>query len=233
MAEEKKPAVSSDEIEKALSILGNLEGQKPASVAPAADDIDAQIEELRKKKEELIQKSAENNLNKGVDTDQLIKSITDELGSRFEAVASISKSLLDNQEELSARNQELVAKNNELVEINSTLMKSIDALQSSIDTISKSVTEIANSPINKIGAFRTATAVERFQQPDNRNEISLSRDKRKVVGMLLKSLDTEEGQRRLGDVVGMIENGFVDESNFGYISKAVRNEIGEGFNVVL
>lgn len=230
-----KPLVSEEEIEKALKILGGLhsdemiEKSTTQSTDANTDDLDEQIAKLQRQKEERIQKSSETNIGKGeeINYDALAKSVSDELGSKFEAFANISKSLMSSHQELS-QNNEL------LIEQNTTLLKSVEELTDKLNILSKSVEEIAESPINKVGSFKRVSALEKFEKSVDNNgkeTLSLTRDKRKVLQALSKSLDTEEGQRRLGDVVGCIENGFIDQSNGAIIMKSVMNEIGGDYNI--
>lgn len=238
MSDIKNPLVSEEEIEKALKILGGLHSEEVIEKSTAStaiddtNDLDEQIAELQRQKEaRLLQKSSETNIGGGkeVDYDALVKSINNELGSKFEAFANISKSLMTSYQELS-QNDEF------LKEQNSSLLKSVEELTEKLSTLSKSVEEIAESPVNKIGAFKRVSALEKFEKSVDNNgkeTLSLVRDKRKVLNALSKSLDTEEGQRRLGDVVGCIENSFIDQQNASFILKAVTNEIGGDFNITL
>ena len=219
--------VTDDEIKKALDILS---GGRPDDIEKGQgndlSDIDKQILELQAKKEALS-KGADNELGvKTPNTDEIVKAVSNELSSKFESFANISKSLMD--ENALAKSQ-----NSELVKINQDLQKS---LQENTDLIQKALTqigEIANSPMGKLGAFTKASQVERFKTPaaDGKEVLSLSVDRKKVLGMLEKGLETEEGCKRLAPIIGTIENRYVTEENFAFLKKSVENELGGNFNI--
>lgn len=197
-----KTLITDEEIEKALQVLGEkVDLQEPHNLQGQGN----------------------------VDYEELVKSINDEIDSKFESFANISKSIVEDY-------HEFIGRSKVLDEQNDTLLKAVERLSTRLEDLSKSVDEIANSPINKLVSFKKAAAVERFgkgSEGNGKETISLTKDKRKVLSALSKSIDTKEGQQRLGDVVACIENGFIDQSNAAFILKSVTNEIGGDYNITL
>ena len=230
------PLVEQEEIQKALETLELLSEQDTLQKSvdtdtakhndnPAIADIDSQIATLQAKKEQLS-KGVESNINTE-GNDDLFKSLRDEFGSRFSSIAQISKSILDSHESL-------LAKNEELTEQNESLTKSLGDVTKKLDEITKAVNDMANNPINRLGSFSKLRSVERFPEGEKGKEtLSLSRDKKQILDRLSKSLESEDGQRRLGSVVGLIENGLIYQENFNEISKSVQNELGGDVNITM
>ena len=235
MADKDKTLLTDDDIQKALNVLNGItEPEKKddlsKSIDPEDAEIDRKIAELQALKTNRLNKSAENEITPApsAQVDEIVKSVVDSLSSKFESVANISKSLFDGYEELNQAN----LSNTERTE---ALSKSIDSITTSLDEIKKSLDEIGNSPVGKLITGKTMKGVSRFpegQDNSGKETISLTGDKRKILGRLAKSLDTEEGQRRLGDIVGLIENGYVTSDNFGYIQKSLQNELGGDINII-
>jgi len=194
--------LTDEEIQKALSVLEGIgEGQN-------------QI---------LMEK--EDDLNKSEVVD-LLKSLKSEFASKFESLGTINQVLIE-------ENQELRKSNEEVTTFNEDLRDEIDSIKKSLGESLELIKQMANSPINKLGTTLTKSIqVEKFGQgSDGKENLSLTKDKHKVLGLLTKSLETEEGCKRIGQTVGLIENGFINAHNFGYLQKSVQNEIGDKYNI--
>jgi hypothetical protein len=221
MSEEKKGVeITDEEIQKALDVLGELE---------TADDISKSIDEdmaaMNKeipKKEDNFEKSEKQELpTNTIDTDEIVKSLSASFDSKFQSLARINKYLVDENESLKDANEEI--------------RKSLSNTQETLEKVLSLTEEMANSPINRLGSFKKANAIERFEKSteDGKEQLSITRDKRKILNMISKSLDTEEGQRRLSDVVPLVENGLVNQESFGFIKKSLENEIGGNFTITI
>lgn len=204
--------VSEEDIQKALAILEEFSTDEAEDIKKAEE---VEIPEGEEAKEE------ETSSKEEIDYDSIVKAVSNELSSKFQSLARVNKFLVEENEELK--------------EINSEIKKSITEQGERLEKMFGLVEQMANSPINKLGSFTKAVQVEKFGngQDNGKEQLSVTRDKRKITSLLMKSLDTEEGQRRLGDVVGLVENGFVNQENFGYIKKSLENEFGGNYNIVI
>lgn len=204
--------VSEEDIQKALAILEEFSTDEAEDIKKAEE---VEIPEGEEAKEE------ETSSKEEIDYDSIVKAVSNELSSKFQSLARVNKFLVEENEELK--------------EINSEIKKSITEQGERLEKMFCLVEQMANSPINKLGSFTKAVQVEKFGngQDNGKEQLSVTRDKRKITSLLMKSLDTEEGQRRLGDVVGLVENGFVNQENFGYIKKSLENEFGGNYNIVI
>lgn len=174
------------------------------------------------------------NLNKGEggSVEDLVKSLGQDLNSKLQSIGAVTRYLISENESLAKANAELKDSNEQIIKSLSSLGESLE----SITKIEELVSEMANSPFNKLsGTLKKSIAVEKFAQEknDGKEVLSLTNDKRKVLNLLEKSLSTEEGQRRLGNVVGLIENGYVNNDNYGFLEKSVANEIGSQYKITL
>lgn len=160
----------------------------------------------------------------------LIKGLGEDLNSKLKSIGSVSRFLIGENEKLSTRNEELALQNEAIQKSLTSQQEMLEKSLTSQQEMMEMMEELANSPLNKLsGTLKKSIAVDKFEKSVNSDgfkTLSFSKDKRQVLGILMKSLETEEGQRRLGQTVGLIENGFVNQGNFGYISKSVQNEIG-------
>lgn len=204
--------VSEEDIQKALAILEEFSTDEAEDIKKAEE---VEIPEGEEAKEE------ETSSKEEIDYDSIVKAVSNELSSKFQSLARVNKFLVEENEELKG--------------INSEIKKSITEQGERLEKMFGLVEQMANSPINKLGSFTKAVQVEKFGngQDNGKEQLSVTRDKRKITSLLMKSLDTEEGQRRLGDVVGLVENGFVNQENFGYIKKSLENEFGGNYNIVI
>lgn len=201
--------VTDEELQKALNLLEGL--------TKSEDD------ELNTDKQ---------NLNKGEDNsiEDLVKSLGQDLNSKLQSIGSVTRYLI-------SENESLTKTNSELKESNELIQKSLTDLNDKLEGISEMkelISDMANSPFNKLaGTLKKSIAVEKFgkEKEDGKESLSLTKDKRKVLGLLEKSLQTEEGQKRLGNVVGLIENGYVNNDNYDFLEKSVMNEIGTQYKI--
>ena len=223
MSEEKKGVeITDEEIQKALDVLGELETADDISKS-IDDDLEA-LGNNEPKKEEAkpLEKSEKQELpiNK-IDTDEIVKSLSASFDSKFQSLARINKYLVDENESLKDANEEI--------------RKSLSNTQETLEKVLSLTEEMANSPINRLGSLKKANAIERFEKSpeDGKEQLSITRDKRKILNMLSKSLETEEGQRRMSDVVPLVENGLVNQESFGFIKKSLENEIGGNFTITI
>lgn len=178
--------------------------------------------------EGLSDTAVENQDNEGDDVNLLIKSLHFDFDSKIKSIGAVNQFLIE-------QNENLVEQNSSLKETNETILKSLDSVLSHVEKMSETIEDMASSPINQLNTtLKKSIAVEKFgKQGDEKPVLSLTRDKRKILGMLEKSLSNEEGQRRLGNVIGLIENGFVGQENFTYIQKSIENEIGGNNQITL
>lgn len=219
--------VTDEEIQKALDVLkGGKSDDIEKGQKEDLSEIDKQILELQAKKQAL-EKGAKNDLGENsLNTDEIVKAVSEELGSKFESFANISKSLMD-------ENAETKKQNEELVKINQELQKSVTENSDLLKKAIEQIDQMANTPIGKLGAFTKATQVERFKTApvDGKETLSLSGDRKKILGLLEKGLETKEGCERLAPIIGLIENRYVTEDNFTHLKKSVENELGSNFNI--
>lgn len=234
MSKNSKTLLTDEEISKAMDVLNQFNTGEVDSIEKSTDndlsDIDQQIADLQAKKEQRLQKSTNNDINPepAAQVDAIVKAVADELSTKFEAFANISKSILDSHDDLSTSTSENAKRTDDL-------SKAIDGMNEKFDLLQKSIQEIADSPMGKLGSFKSVKGVERFAESRENNgkeTLSITRDKRVILGRLMKSLDTEEGVNRIGNVVGLVENGYVNEDNFGLIQKSLQNELGVDVNIV-
>lgn len=174
------------------------------------------------------------NLNKGEggSVEDLVKSLGQDLNSKLQSIGSVTRYLISENESLTKVNSELKESNEKIIKSLSDFGESLEA----IAEIKELVSEMANSPLNKLsGTLKKSIAIEKFEQEksDGKEVLSLTNDKRRVLNLLEKSLSTEEGQRRLGNVIGLIENGYVNNDNYGFLEKSVANEIGSQYKITL
>lgn len=176
--------------------------------------------------EGLSDTTVENQENEGDDVNSLIKSLHYDFDAKIKSIGAVNQFLIE-------QNETLVEQNTSLKETNETILKSLGTVLGHVEKMSETIEDMASSPINQLNTtLKKSIAIEKFgKEEDGKPVLSLSRDKRKVLGMLEKSLQTEEGQRRLSNVVGLIENGYVNQENFQYIQKSLENEIG-GNNLI-
>jgi len=222
-----KKVVTEEEIQSALNFLeGFSKGDKPdfggKCKEKEPDDDDDDIDENGNKKIKKSEKEKEPD-NDADDTKALVKSLRSDFDSRNKALGTINKFLVD--------------QNAELIGINTDLQKSINTMAERLENIGGLVEEMANSPFNKLaGTIKKSIAVDKFGKEENvdgKKALSLTQNKREVLNLLVKSLNDEEGQRRLGNVVGLIENGYVNQNNFEALKKSVENEIGGNYIINL
>jgi chromosome segregation ATPase len=188
-------------------------------------------EEIKKALDTLDGLSGENRENHNTEDDDvndLIKSLHSDFDAKIKSIGAVNQFLIQ-------QNETLVEQNSSLSETNETILKSLDSVLSHVEKMSETIEDMASSPINQLNTtLKKSIAVEKFGgEADEKPVLSLTRDKRKILGMLEKSLSTEEGQRRLSNVVGLIENGFVGQENFTYIRKSIENEIGVNNQITL
>ena len=230
MSEEIKK-VTDEEIKKAFSVLEELtneggeegitedlnkgENGKPP-VAEEGDDRGGE---------------AEDNIEKGVtptEISNLFKSFSDDFNSKIQSLGHINKFLVDENESLRKSNEEISKSLGET-------QKSLEDNQETLGEVLKLTKEMANSPINKIGSSLVkSNAIEKFEKGGDDSEgkqLSVTKDKRKILNMLMKSLDSEEGCKRLGDTVSLVENGLVDQHSFDDVKKSIENEIGGDYKI--
>lgn len=195
--------LTDEEIQKAISVLEGIgEGQK-------------QPESTQK----------ETDLNKSEVVD-ILKSLQAEFTSKFESLGTINQTLIE-------ENSDLRKSNEELNELTGEMREELNSIKKSMSESLELIKQMANSPINKLGTTLTKSVqVEKFGQvSDGKEVLSLTKDKHKVLNILSKSLDTEEGCKRLGTTIGLIENGYINGQNFAQIQKSVQNEIGGQYNI--
>lgn len=200
-----KKELLDNEIQKALDLLDEISN--------TSNDTDS------------LFKSLENDENKQVNSNlndeaiELIKSMQTDFNSKLSSLGKINRFLVDENETVKSNNEQII--------------KSLGETNEKLSKVSELIEQMANSPINKLGSTLTKSIqIEKFaQESGGKRVLSLSRDKRTVLGMLEKALNTEEGARRLGNVIGLIENSYVDQSNFSQIQKSVENEIGSEFKI--
>jgi regulator of replication initiation timing len=195
--------LTDEEIQKAISVLEGIgEGQK-------------QPESTQK----------ETDLNKSEVVD-ILKSLQAEFTSKFESLGTINQTLIE-------ENSDLRKSNEELNELTGEMREELNSIKKSMSESLELIKQMANSPINKLGTTLTKSVqVEKFGQvSDGKEALSLTKDKHKVLNILSKSLDTEEGCKRLGTTIGLIENGYINGQNFAQIQKSVQNEIGGQYNI--
>lgn len=215
--------ITDEEIQKALSVLNQIGAEDTDIEKSNPDDIDNDEDGKKadEKAKEAIEKSEKVEDKSPVLAD-LIKSMHDDFSSKVQSLAHI--------------NQYLVQENEELKKSNEDILKSLTEQTGLLNKVLEATNEMANSPLNRLGnTIKKSVQIEKFDNQngsEGKRTISLTQNKREVLGMLEKSLDTEEGQKRLGQVVGLIENGFVDQENFNFLQKSVQNEIGGDFNIV-
>jgi methyl-accepting chemotaxis protein len=233
-----KSLLTDEEISKALDTLNQFSAGSDTlekSTDIELSELDRQIAELQAKKDLKLQKSVDNDIKPEptAQVDAIVKAVADELSSKFEAFANVSKSILDSHEALNEGNLEAVKKSDELSKAVIAINESLETFKESLGTLQKSVQEIADSPVGKLASFKSVKGVERFAENrnDGKETLSLSRDKRVILARLEKSLESEDGQRRLGNVIGLIENGFANEENFRDIQKSLQNELGGDINI--
>lgn len=186
-------------------------------------------EEIKKALDTLDGLSDENRENHNTESDDvndLIKSLHSDFDAKIKSIGAVNQFLIQ-------QNETLVDQNTSLKETNETILKSLGTVLGHVEKMSETIEDMASSPINQLNTtLKKSIAIEKFgKEEDGKPVLSLLRDKRKVLGMLEKSLQTEEGQRRLSNVVGLIENGYVNQENFQYIQKSLENEIG-GNNLI-
>lgn len=231
--------LTDEEISKAMQVLNQFSTGIEDDIVKSTDtelsDLDHQIAELQAKKDQKIQKSVNSDINPEptAQVDAIVKAVADELSTKFEAFANISKSILDSHEALNEGSLETAKKSDELNKAVVAINETMETFRSSLDTLQKSVQEIADSPMGRLGSFKSIKGVERFKEnaEGGKETLSLSRDKRLILSKLEKSLESEDGQRRLGSVIGLIENGFANEDNFREIQKSLQNELGGDINI--
>jgi len=192
---------------------------------------DEEIKKALETLDGLVDNDTDENTDSGNDSDveELVKSMANELDTKIKSLGAVNQYLIQQNENLSTQN-------GELREMNEEIKKSLDDVLSNLSKVSEAIEDMASSPINKLGTtLRKSVQVERFENggDSGKESISLTRDKRKVLSLLEKSLSTEDGQRRLGQVVGLIENGFVNQDNCEFLRKSVENEIGGNLIITL
>lgn len=225
-------SISQEEIEKALKTLEGSTEDRGAGLEAELSELDQQIISLQAKREELSKgivsdlTDEEEKKPLPIDTKEIVKAVSDELSSKFESFANISKSVLED-------NTLLKSQNDELKTTVQDLLKSQQESKETLEKAFKVIEQIGNSPMSKLGAFKSISGVERFAKSDDRESLSLTQDKRKVLSLLEKSLETEEGSKRVGNIIGFIENGYIDETNFSFIKKSVENELGDKLNITI
>lgn len=206
MSTEKK-AILDDEIQKALDLLDEIDTSNDT-------DTDGLFKSLETERPKRV------NIDSDNEVVELIKSMQEDFSSKLSSLGKINRFLVEENGNVKADNE--------------TILKSLTETNEKLSKVTDLVEQMANSPINKLGSTLTKSIqVEKFPQGDSKRTLSLSRDKRMVLNMLEKSLNTEEGARRVGTVIGLIENSYVDQSNFNAIKKSVENEIGVEYQITL
>ena len=222
--------LSEEDIKKGLDIQ---EDEEEVSVEESQDtDIEKSVEEqIAEKQVELdrlnelkeLEKSEDNNLLGNVDEkfNDLQKSFTSQLeesngkfDNRFDSLVTLVKSLT---EKVSEQNESFTA----IKEENSELKKS---LNSAGETLSKLA---AYTPgLQSHRNFSGANHVERFEKStsnDNKEVLSVSKDKDKLSAMLASKMDNEEFRKSLGDDISSFE---ISSKVSPKLEKAINDELG-------
>lgn len=206
--------ITDEEIQKALSVLDEIGNYSEENELSKGESDDLAKSETDKAPENLEK------LNNGELVD-LIKSMQEDLNSKVQSLGHVNRFLVQENESLKTDNQ--------------TIIKSLEANAEILEKVLVLSEEMANSPLSRLGStIKKSVQVEKFgsgETDSGKKSISLTKNKREVLGLLYKSLETEEGQKRLGQVVGLVENGYVDQNNFDFLRKSVQNEIGGDYNI--